>query len=64
MPSATEPAAAKSAEEPDLDYDIDDVEQEKRASMPGGALSPGTTATGSPTGRGLAHHEHPDATGS
>ncbi|WP_166871025.1 MULTISPECIES: hypothetical protein [unclassified Salinibacterium] len=44
---------------PDLDDELDaepdttdfDAEQDKRADQPGGALSPGTTATGSPTGR-------------
>lgn len=60
MAATTEPPAPEAEEEPDLDYDADDVEQEKRASMPGGALTPGTTATGSPTGRRLAHHEHPE----
>ncbi|WP_157155782.1 MULTISPECIES: hypothetical protein [unclassified Diaminobutyricimonas] len=69
MPSITTPPTSEPAEDADTDsengddfaYEIDDVEQEKRASMPGGALSPGSTATGSPTGRGLTHHEHPEA---
>jgi hypothetical protein len=68
MSSTTEfPASESSADAgsdsengDDFAYEIDDVEQEKRASMPGGALSPGSTATGSPTGRGHTHHEHPE----
>ena len=68
MSSMTGVPASQPSEDSDRDtedgddfaYEIDDVEQEKRANMPGGALSPGNTATGSPTGRGLTHHEHPD----
>ncbi|MET1044694.1 MAG: hypothetical protein ABWX59_11340 [Microbacteriaceae bacterium] len=42
-------------DEDELDAEPDttdfDAEQDRRADMPGGALSPGTTATGRPTGR-------------